>query len=150
MGSSEETSCGLPEDSLQYGVRGSAWKSMLWVAGICSAITTSTALTLIVLHLRRYRCPKEQRQIIRIVSSVILYTFIAFFEVYSYESAQYIDPIGDFYESFGLCALFLLFIQYAAPSGTFDEETFSAVRSQQEQDISFDWPRMSWIFVFRK
>ncbi|KYG49816.1 hypothetical protein M433DRAFT_130898 [Acidomyces richmondensis BFW] len=122
---------------------------MLWVAGICSAITTSTALTLIVLHLRRYRCPKEQRQIIRIVSSVILYTFIAFFEVYSYESAQYIDPIGDFYESFGLCALFLLFIQYAAPSGTFDEETFSAVRSQQEQDISFDWPRMSWIFVFQ-
>ena len=75
---------------------------MLWVALASTAATIGIALSLIVLHLRRYRSPKEQRQIVRIVFSVVVYSLVAFFELYKYEAAQYVDPLGDVYEAFGL------------------------------------------------
>lgn len=51
--------------------------------------------------------------------------------------------------TFSSSALYLLYIQYAAPSGTFDEETFAAVKSQEETETTFNWPKISWIFVFQ-
>ena len=75
---------------------------MLYVSFTCLLATTAISLSLIILHLRRYRAPKEQRQIIRIVFSVIIYSLVAFFEIFSYDIAQYIDPLGDVYEAFGL------------------------------------------------
>ncbi|KAK3671803.1 hypothetical protein LTR78_008348 [Recurvomyces mirabilis] len=143
------STCPVPAGSLEYGVRGTAWKPLLWAAAGCTVATMAIAISLITLHLRRYRAPKEQRQIIRIVFSVVVYAVFAFFEVYSYEAAQYIDPLGDLYEAFGLCALYLLFVQYAAPSGTFNDELFEAVRAAEEKTSTFDWPRISWIFVFQ-
>lgn len=96
------SACPVPKGSEDYGVRGTAWKPMIAVSGICLLITIVVSLSLIIQHLRRYRSPKEQRQIIRIVFSVIVYSLVAFFEIASYAIAQYIDPIGDLYESFGL------------------------------------------------
>jgi hypothetical protein len=46
-------------------------------------------------------------------------------------------------------ALFLLFIQYAAPTGNFDDSTLQAVRAADETNTPFDWPKVSWIFVFQ-
>lgn len=43
----------------------------------------------------------------------------------------------------------MLFIQYAAPSGTFNDETFAAVKAQEETATNFAWPKISWIFVFQ-
>lgn len=64
--------------------------------------------------------------------------------------APYIDPLGGFYEAFGLCALFLLYIQFSVPGGTFNQETFDAVKASDEgTQASFDWPRITWIFVFQ-
>lgn len=45
-------------------------------------------------------------------------------------------------------ALFLLFIQYAAPTGTFDDDTLDAVRSAGAES-TFNWPKIGWIFVFQ-
>jgi hypothetical protein len=74
---------------------------------------------------------------------------------------------GDCYEAIGLwlvffillalyrvlithgSALFLLFLQYASPGGTFDEATFDAVRAAEEGNTAFNWPKISWIFVFQ-
>jgi membrane-anchored protein YejM (alkaline phosphatase superfamily) len=75
---------------------------MIWISLASTAVTTAVSLSLIILHLRRYRAPKEQRQIVRIVFSVVVYSVVAFFEIYQYSIAQYIDPIGDIYEAFGL------------------------------------------------
>ncbi|TKA66260.1 hypothetical protein B0A55_08419 [Friedmanniomyces simplex] len=143
------TTCPVPAGSEDYGVRGTAWKPIVWAAAACTVTTIAIALSLITLHLRRYRAPKEQRQIVRIVFCVIVYAVVAFFEVFSYEAAQYVDPLGDLYEAFGLCALYLLFLQYAAPSGTFNDDIFSAVRAAEETTISFDWVRVGYIFVFQ-
>lgn len=75
---------------------------MLIAAFACTCATISISISLITLHLRRYRAPQEQRQIIRISFSVVIYSLVALCEIYSYEVVQYIDPIGDVYESFGL------------------------------------------------
>ncbi|KAK3112050.1 hypothetical protein LTR53_012071 [Teratosphaeriaceae sp. CCFEE 6253] len=167
------TTCPIPAGSEDYGVRGTAWHPIVWAALACTIATVAIALPLIALHLRRYRVPKEQRQIIRLVFCVVVYSVVAFFEVYSYETARYIDPIGDLYvlkliglerlpsilaniavikrsyEAFGLCALYLLYVQYAAPSGTFNDDTFAAVKAAEEIGSNFDWPRISYIFVFQ-
>ncbi|KAK0945161.1 hypothetical protein LTR29_003253 [Friedmanniomyces endolithicus] len=144
------TTCPVPAGAQDYGVRSTAWIPLVWSAAACSITTIAIALSLVVLHLRRYRAPREQRQIIRIVFCVIVYAVIAFFEVASYEVAQYIDPLGDLYEAFGLCALYLLFLQYAAPSGTFaNDDILSAARAAEETTVSFDWVRVGYIFVFQ-
>ncbi|CAJ2513468.1 Uu.00g015870.m01.CDS01 [Anthostomella pinea] len=83
------------------------------------------------------------------IQCVNIYAVLAFFEVYSYEVAQYINPLGDLYEAFGLCALYLLFVEYAAPSRSFGDELFAAVKSAEEEQSTFDWPRIGWIFVFQ-
>lgn len=94
--------CPVPKGAENYDARGTAWHPMIWIGLASTAVTTGISLALIFLHLRRYRAPKEQRQIIRIVFSVVVYSCVAFFEIYKYEVAQYIDPIGDVYEAFGL------------------------------------------------
>ena len=95
-------SCPVPKGSENYDNRGTSWKTMLWISLASVAVTTAVSLALIVQHLRRYRSPKEQRQIIRIIFGIVVYSFVAFFGIYSYESAQYIDPLGDLYEAFAL------------------------------------------------
>lgn len=66
---------------------------MIWIALASTAATTAIAISLIVLHLRRYRSPKEQRQIVRIIFSVVVYSLVAFFELYQYEAAQYLEYV---------------------------------------------------------
>lgn len=94
--------CPIPKGSQNFDDRGSSWHTMLYISLASLGATTATSLSLIVLHLRRYRAPKEQRQIIRIVFSVIAYSFVAFLELFRYEDAQYVDPLGDVYEAIGL------------------------------------------------
>lgn len=123
---------------------------MLYVSGVGTAVTFVIFVSLISNHLRRYRCPKEQRQIIRLAFAPFVFALVSFFEVFSYSAAPYIDPIGDLYEAFCLCALLLLYIQFAAPGGTFDDETFEAIKAVEEGNVqNFDWPRITWIFVFQ-
>lgn len=101
-------SCSVPDGANDYDKKSTAHKPMLFVAAACTAATLAICVSLIVTHLRRYRCPKEQRQIVRIAFSPVVFAVVALFEVYNYEIAQYIDPIGDVYEAFCLCALLLL------------------------------------------
>jgi hypothetical protein len=87
--------CSVPKEAEQYGKQGSSWKPMVYTSLASLGLTSIISISLIVQHLRRYRSPKEQRQIIRIVFSVVIYSIIAFFEVYKYSVAQYIDPLGE-------------------------------------------------------
>lgn len=107
MGSSNSTpvdqhGCPTPVGSKDYDTVGTAWSAMRWTALGCTGVTILFSLSLILQHLRRYRAPKEQRQIVRIVFSNALYSTIAFLEIWRYKDARYIDPLGDLYEAFGL------------------------------------------------
>ncbi|KAF7186932.1 Transmembrane protein [Pseudocercospora fuligena] len=142
-------SCPVSAGSEDTSTRGSGWTGLVYASFICTILTVISSTILIITHLRRYRVPAQQRQIIRIVFSLIIYTFVAFGELYDYSVAQYVDPIGDVYESFGLCALLLLFMQYAAPSSRMDDDTFALVKSAEDSETGFDWPRIYWILVFQ-
>ncbi|KAK5122278.1 hypothetical protein LTR85_004189 [Meristemomyces frigidus] len=142
--------CPVPKGATSYSTKGTAHTPMLLVALACTAATVAISLSLIITHLRRYRVPKEQRQIVRIAFSPAVFAIISLFEIYNYATAQYIDPIGDVYESFCLCALFLLYLQFAAPGGTFGPEMFEAIKDADEGNrLGFDWPQITWLFVFQ-
>jgi hypothetical protein len=103
------------------------------------------------MHLHRYSAPKEQRQIIRIAFAPFIFAIVSLAEISNYSIARYIDPISSFYEAICLCALFLLYIQFSAPSpSTFGEELFDAMEAQQEAGAKREgnWPRNTWIAVF--
>ena len=97
-----DTHCPIPKGSEDYGDHGSAWKWMCWVALAFTAITTVIAVSLIIMHLRRYRAPREQRHIVRMIFSVVVFCLVAYLEIWKYSMAQYLDPISDLYEAFGL------------------------------------------------
>ncbi|KAK4542473.1 hypothetical protein LTR36_006725 [Oleoguttula mirabilis] len=117
------------------------------------ALTLLSAVFLIILHLKRYRAPKEQRQIIRICFAPFVLAIVSFAEIYDYRIAAYMDPIGAVYEAFCLCALYLLFIQFTIPSGTFGEDMFDAMQSAVEvpgkRDAQVNWMKTSWVMVFQ-
>ena len=102
MAKNDKSACPAPKGAEQYGVRGTAWKPMVFTSLVCLGVTTAISLSLIILHLRRYRAPKEQRQIVRIVFSVVVYSIVAFFELFRYEIAQY---IGMYPSGIAPCAL---------------------------------------------
>lgn len=79
-----------------------------------------------------------------------VFAIVSWAEVKDYTIAPYIDPIGELYESWAICAIFLLYIQFAAPRSTFGEEQFAAVANASEMGSkSGNWPKLSWILVFQ-
>lgn len=81
----------MPAGFEQYTVHGTAHKAMLYVAVGCMAVTIISSVALIFMHLRRYRRPQEQRQIIRLISVTAVFAIISFFEVLNYSTAQQIE-----------------------------------------------------------
>jgi len=146
------TSCPVPHGVQDLDLRGSSHRILLIVSTACTAITLFSSVTLIAMHLRRYCAPKEQRQIVRIAFAPFVFAIISLAEIYDYSIARYIDPISSFYEAICLCALFLLYVQFAAPtSSTFGEEMFDAVKAQQEAGTKGkgNWPQNTWIAIFQ-
>lgn len=151
-----ETSCPDPEGVEHLDVEGSSHKILFIISAVSTAITLISSIALITMHLSRYSAPKEQRQIVRIVFAPFVFALISLAEIYNYSVARYIDPISAFYEAICICALFLLYVQFAAPAatvkGTFGEDVFDAMKAQQETDAGKskgNWPRTTWIAVFQ-
>lgn len=153
MGNSNSKShtCPIPSSAQPLSIHGTAHKPLSLIAAACAILTLVSALALATLHLTRYRAPKEQRQIIRILFAPFIFAVVAWGGIADYDIAAYIDPIGDVYESFCLCALFLLYIQFAAPRTTFGEEMFKAMEHAATVTDAKGgaWARLSWIYVFQ-
>ncbi|KAK5125069.1 hypothetical protein LTR85_001260 [Meristemomyces frigidus] len=124
---------------------------MYLITAACALVILISSVLLIILHITRYRAPKEQRQIIRIAFAPFVFAIVSWAEILDYSIAAYIDPIGEVYESFCLCALFLLYIQFVAPNGTFGEEMFRAMEEAPEtpNQKGGTWAKTSWISVFQ-
>jgi hypothetical protein len=147
-----DTSCPIPHGVQDLDLKGSSHRTLLIVSAACTAVTLISSIALIAMHLRRYCAPKEQRQIVRIAFAPFVFALVSLAEIYNYSIARYIDPISSFYEAICLCALFLLYVQFAAPtSSTFGEEMFDTVKAQQEAGTkgTGNWPRNTWIAIFQ-
>lgn len=143
--------CGVPDDAGSYSDKRSAYTPMKWISYISTLITCVILVSLKIVHLWNYRRPEEQRQIMRIFLAPVILSTVSLWEVLKYDIALYIDPVANFYETVFLCAIFLLFIQYSAPGRKFGDEMFQMVTDTDEQNLAykFDWPRITWIFVFQ-
>lgn len=145
-------SCPIPNDVESLSIKGTAHNPIMYVAAACAAITFISSVSLILLHLTRYRASAEQRQIIRICFTPFVFAILSWAEIYDYNAAPYIDPLGEIYEAFSLCALFLLYIQYTAPRATFGKDMFAAVAEAGGNATGANgpnWPKVSWIMVFQ-
>ncbi|KAI0711759.1 organic solute transporter Ostalpha-domain-containing protein [Earliella scabrosa] len=85
---------------------------VLLVAGICTLIATFVSAMSILLHLKNYRKPHLQRQVIRIMLMVPLYAVASFISLFSLEAAFFIDVVRDIYEAFVIYCFFDLLIAY--------------------------------------
>ncbi|KAI8973110.1 organic solute transporter Ostalpha-domain-containing protein [Trametes punicea] len=85
---------------------------ILLVAGICTVVATLVSAMSITMHLKNYRKPHLQRQVVRIMLMVPLYAVASFISLFSLEAAFFIDAIRDIYEAFVIYCFFDLLIAY--------------------------------------
>ena len=101
------------------------------VAGAFTGVTCLLCLIMVMLHMKYYARPNEQRQFVsdlrfvslfsdldRIIRCLLvppLFAVFALISVCCYTAAPYLGPIPKILESFGLCFLFLLVVEYAIP-----------------------------------
>ena len=88
------------------------------IAAGCTGITLFLSLWLIIKHLHRYTFPSQQRQIIRIIFTPVIFAVFSLLSIIFYDAAPYLTPITDLYEVFALAAIFILFSDYVTPDNT--------------------------------
>ncbi|GJF00174.1 organic solute transporter Ostalpha-domain-containing protein [Phanerochaete sordida] len=98
--------------SLGRGSGSSLPLPVLILAGISTAIATFVSATSIFLHLRNYRKPRLQRQVVRIMLMVPIYAIASLISLFSLEAAFFIDAVRDIYEAFVIYCFFDLLLQY--------------------------------------
>lgn len=125
MAGSENTTC--QATPMPLSVTGSDHDTMAIVSLVGLVLTVIISLILVFMHLLRYSAPKEQRQIIRIAFTPVVMAIVAFVTFLSYDVAQYIQPVIDLYDSSALASLFLLYVQFGVPAGTFGQELFESM-----------------------
>ena len=112
--------CPIPHGAESLKIKGTAHMPMKYTAGAAAIICLLSAIALSLTHLCRYSCPKQQRQIIRIAYAPAAFAVLSWASVFNYKVAAQIEPLEVVYESWCLCALFLLYIHFvtaAEPSG---------------------------------
>ncbi|KAI9642506.1 hypothetical protein NHQ30_009311 [Ciborinia camelliae] len=72
--------------------------------------------------------PQEQKQIIRIISTIPIFSTVSFLCICFQKSVIYISPINDLYEAFAFAALFILLYTYVLEEN--QNRTFSGKDSQ--------------------
>ncbi|RPD56533.1 DUF300-domain-containing protein [Lentinus tigrinus ALCF2SS1-6] len=85
---------------------------ILLVSGLCTVVATFVSAMSILMHLKNYRKPHLQRQVIRIMLMVPLYAIASFISLFSLEAAFFIDVVRDIYEAFVIYCFFDLLIAY--------------------------------------
>ncbi|PIL27092.1 transporter [Ganoderma sinense ZZ0214-1] len=97
---------------LGHGSGSSLPLPVLLVAGTCTAVATVVSAMSILMHLKNYRKPHLQRQVVRIMLMVPLYAIASFISLFSLEAAFFIDAVRDIYEAFVIYCFFDLLIAY--------------------------------------
>ncbi|KAH8746007.1 organic solute transporter Ostalpha-domain-containing protein, partial [Diaporthe sp. PMI_573] len=113
------------EQQLASGIR---------VHGLLLSLSTSATLVACCLtawqvfqHARHYTKPNEQKQIIRILLMVPVYTIACTVSIEFYKQHVYLASIYEFYESLIIAAFFLLLCQLLHPDRSTLERAFSLV-----------------------
>lgn len=132
------TGCPLPKNWEEFSVNPVkilgpfTLRHLLFLFSIaCAGITTLISLFLITKHLHRYTEPKQQRQIVRIIFTPVVFAVLSALSILSYSVAKYLQPLIDLYEAFALASLFMLYIEYVAPDEHARRAYFSALENRK-------------------
>ena len=125
-----------------------------WVVLGFTGLTVAISLVTIFRHLFHYTYPTEQRQIVRIVFTPVVFSALSIFSIISYSASKYLLPIQEVYENFALASLFLLFVNYVSPDphtrGPFFEQLGSPPKKGEavSSGSRFAWFKKIWISIF--
>ncbi|KAH9918065.1 organic solute transporter Ostalpha-domain-containing protein [Fomitopsis serialis] len=97
----DATKLGKPPD-LGSGSGSSLPFPVLLLSGLATVAATAVSATSICLHLKNYRKPILQRQVVRIMLMVPIYAIASFISLFSLQAAFFIDVVRDIYEFFML------------------------------------------------
>ena len=110
---------------------------ILIISIACAGAAAVLSLWLILKHLHRYTQPKQQRQVIRIIFTPVVFAVLSVFAILDYNAAIYIIPLRDLYETFALASLFLLFTEYVAPDEATREAYFFGLENRKKRGGQF-------------
>ncbi|KAJ0301802.1 hypothetical protein Brms1b_012283 [Colletotrichum noveboracense] len=154
----------IVEQKLTSGIR---------LHGLLLSLSTSATIVACCLtawqvsqHARHYTKPSEQKQIIRILLMVPIYTIACTLSIEFYKQHVYLASIYEFYESLVIAAFFLLLCQLLHPDPTTLRRAFSLVEPKpwihpirflvvhigRRKDRSVDglnWFNTIWFCVFQ-
>nr|OQO24146.1 hypothetical protein B0A51_08989 [Rachicladosporium sp. CCFEE 5018] len=91
---------------------------LIILSAVMCIIACSISLLLIAAHLLHWTRPREQRQMVRIIAFVPLYSIIALFCVWFYHASGFLIPFGQWMEGLALTCLFLFYVEAASPEET--------------------------------
>lgn len=138
----KEITCPLPSDSEGYYIIPvpilgplTLQYLLLTISGGCAALTIFISYFLIIKHLHRYTEPKQQRQIIRIIFTPVVYAVISCLSIIDYSVTKYLQPLINLYEGFALTALFLLFVEYVAPDEHARMSFFASLENREPKSM---------------
>ncbi|KAF9636100.1 putative duf300-domain-containing protein [Lasiodiplodia theobromae] len=114
----------------------------------CAAISSIACLYLIFKHLHRYTRPAEQRQIVRLIFTPVIYSILAVLSLLFYDAHEYIEPLPELYEAFALACLFVLFAHYCRNPTVRDTSGFTRAKTRNEFESIADIKK-TWILVFQ-
>lgn len=98
----------------------------------CAAISSIACLYLIFKHLHRYTRPAEQRQIVRLIFTPVIYSILSLLSLLFYDAHEYIEPLPELYEAFALACLFVLFAHYCRNPTVRDTSGFTRAKTRNE------------------
>ncbi|KAF2092690.1 hypothetical protein NA57DRAFT_82054 [Rhizodiscina lignyota] len=96
------------------------------VSGATALFAGLLTIFLLIRHATHYSCPREQKQIIRIITIVPSFAIVSFLCVWLDGSPNlYIAPGRDVGEAFPMAAFFLLMTAYIAPNEQSQDDCFA-------------------------
>ena len=125
-----------------------------WIALGLTALTLAISLLNIFRHLFRYSCPAEQRHIVRILFTPVVFSVLSLLSIILYSGAKYLLPVQVIYENFALAAVFLLLVNYIAPDEHIRAAYFEQLGSPPKKGETqpggggFAWFKRIWIAIF--
>ncbi|TVY14449.1 Transmembrane protein, partial [Lachnellula arida] len=102
------------------------------ISGSCMAFVCLVSFFLIMRHATHFSLPKEQKQVIRIVFMVPVFSVVTFLSIAFNGSAIYIKSIEDVYEGIAFSSFFLLLCEFIRENEE-DRQAFLASSGSTKQ-----------------
>jgi hypothetical protein len=113
---------------------------LTYLTAACMGISVIVGIILVVSHFRNYYQPRAQRQTIRMILMMPIFTILSFISVISYRAEPYLTPLIELYEVFALVAAFYLLLVILTPEA----------KSWQDQLAWFSQPENGGRKAFRR